>query len=238
MTATESFDDRAEHYDEVAESALGRALRDRVQNWLEPLVDSTSHVIDLGCGTGIDVAWLAPHVASVHGIDPSPQMIDIARQRCETFDNVTFEVGDGTATGERQPADVLLSNFGAINCRPDLTDLNQLLTSNIAPGGRAVLVSMAPTCPSEQLVGWLGANRALRERRSNRRDVDDPDLVLTYAAADQLSAALGDFDLVRTESLGLVLPTFEQRARLEHRPRLLNALDKIDGLVGSVGATT
>ena len=235
MTTTEAFDDRAEHYDDVAESALGRALRDRVHHWIGPLLHPGAHVIDLGCGTGLDALWLAQRVATVHGIDPSPEMIRIATQRCAGFDNVTLEVGDGSVVTDRQPADVLLSTFGAINCRPNLGDLNALMAENLAPGGRAVLVSMAPTCPSEQLIGWLRGNRALRERRTGRRDVDDPDLVLTYAAADDLGDALSDFELVRTESLGLVLPTFEQRARLEHRPKLLAALAEVDRLTGPVG---
>lgn len=239
MTATEAFDDRAERYDDVAESALGRALRARVYRWIGPLLHPGAHIIDLGCGTGLDAAWLAQRVATVHGIDPSSEMIRIAAQRCAGLTNVSFEIGDGAAgnavVAGRQPADVLLSNFGAINCRPDLTGLNALLAQNLVPGGHAVLVSMAPTCPSEQLVGWLRGNRALRERRTGRRDVDDPDLALTYAAADELADALCDFELVRTESLGLVLPTFEQRARLERRPKLLAALAEIDRLTGPIG---
>src|ERR1043165_1083152 len=66
-------------------------------------------VLDLGCGPGHTSLACAPHVASVVGIDVTPQMVavasDLARQRGETkaefrvadvqalpFDDETFDV--------------------------------------------------------------------------------------------------------------------------------------------------
>ena len=42
-------------------------------------------------------------------------------------------------------------------------------------------------------------------------------------------------ELVEARALGLVLPTFEQRAALEHRPRALAALARLDRRTGSLG---
>jgi ubiquinone/menaquinone biosynthesis C-methylase UbiE len=39
-------------------------------------------VLDVGCGTGTLAAWLAEHAAAkVWGVDPSPEMLDVARRK-------------------------------------------------------------------------------------------------------------------------------------------------------------
>jgi ubiquinone/menaquinone biosynthesis C-methylase UbiE len=39
-------------------------------------------VLDVGCGTGALAAWLAEHAAAkVWGVDPSPEMLDVARRK-------------------------------------------------------------------------------------------------------------------------------------------------------------
>jgi SAM-dependent methyltransferase len=70
--------------------ALYRALRPR----------PGARILDAGCGTGIDVATLAPRVqpgGSVHGIDRSERMVALARQRHGEVPGVSFSVGDVNA---------------------------------------------------------------------------------------------------------------------------------------------
>src|SRR5262249_51182540 len=55
---------------ELADSVL--ALHERPRPW---------HMLDLGCGTRLVAAKLAPHTAHIVGIDLSPKMIERARQR-------------------------------------------------------------------------------------------------------------------------------------------------------------
>jgi ubiquinone/menaquinone biosynthesis C-methylase UbiE len=65
------------------------ALRPADDNWLE-LAEALVHegdlagrrVLDVGCGTGQLSIWLAEkHAARVWGIDPSPEMLAVARRR-------------------------------------------------------------------------------------------------------------------------------------------------------------
>jgi SAM-dependent methyltransferase len=53
-------------------------------------------VLDIGCGIGRIARALAPHVASITGIDVSPAMIAEAKQRCRDLVNVDFAVCGGT----------------------------------------------------------------------------------------------------------------------------------------------
>jgi len=56
-------------------------------------------VLDIGCGIGRFEAALAGKVGSITGIDLSPEMIGLARQRCAGLDNVELRVCDGVDLG-------------------------------------------------------------------------------------------------------------------------------------------
>lgn len=57
------------------------------------LLDPDMIVGDLGCGTGSLAASIAPHVAHVHAVDGSPEMLAAARARLADVDNVTLTEG-------------------------------------------------------------------------------------------------------------------------------------------------
>jgi SAM-dependent methyltransferase len=54
-------------------------------------------VLEVGCGTGAVARVLArwPGVRRVRGVDPSPLLLDRARQLAHGIDNLTFETADG-----------------------------------------------------------------------------------------------------------------------------------------------
>jgi ubiquinone/menaquinone biosynthesis C-methylase UbiE len=52
-------------------------------------------VLEIGCGIGRIQAALAPRVATVHGVDISPRMIDAARRRCAGLPNAHFSLTSG-----------------------------------------------------------------------------------------------------------------------------------------------
>ena len=51
-------------------------------------------VLDLGCGTGTLTHALAGQAEHVLGVDLSPEMVRLARQRCADRTNVDFVLGD------------------------------------------------------------------------------------------------------------------------------------------------
>jgi ArsR family transcriptional regulator len=57
------------------------------------LLDPSTVVGDLGCGTGSLALSVARHVAHVHAIDGSPAMLEAARQRLQAQGNVTLAEG-------------------------------------------------------------------------------------------------------------------------------------------------
>lgn len=58
-------------------------------------VPSGARVLEVGCGTGRFCAYLGKKGYSVHGIDPSPHMVELASDLCRDLENVTIARGEG-----------------------------------------------------------------------------------------------------------------------------------------------
>jgi len=89
-TAYASF---ARRYADIAVTKPHNALYERpaTRALLGPVAGM--HVLDAGCGPGINSAWLTEQGATVHGIDVTPEMIELARERCAGL-SAEFDVQD------------------------------------------------------------------------------------------------------------------------------------------------
>lgn len=83
------------------------ASRDAHASWkesIESLVQvQGSRVLDVACGGGIYTKVFADlGAASVTGVDFSEGMVKAALENCKEYPQVSFVVGDATATGVRR----------------------------------------------------------------------------------------------------------------------------------------
>lgn len=99
-------------------------------------------ILDIGCGPGFYVRELLDEVGphgSIVGVDASPDMLGLARQRCEGHGNVTFRDGNATAL----PVDD--GDFDAALCVqvmeyvPDPPVALAEIHRALRPGGRALI---------------------------------------------------------------------------------------------------
>jgi trans-aconitate 2-methyltransferase len=92
-------------------------------------------VLDIGCGPGALTATLLARWprASIHGIDSSPAMIELARRR-EVPGRLSFELADVRTWSDEKEFDLMLSNacFQWIDDHPGLFDR---LTPRLTDGG-------------------------------------------------------------------------------------------------------
>jgi ArsR family transcriptional regulator len=115
---------------------------------------------DLGCGTGLLVTALAPHVRAVIGVDGSEEMLAAARARAADLANVDLRVGlleDLPIDDESLDAAVMMLVLHHVPSPvPALVEARRVLK----PGGRLLIVDMAPHEREEyrQQMGhvWLG----------------------------------------------------------------------------------
>ena len=84
----------AETYDEQVNKT--RDLdKEAIKNMLSKIINSSSLVLEFGCGTGKNTAWLAEHTAQITGVDFSEEMLNKARQKIAS-PNINFEQADIT----------------------------------------------------------------------------------------------------------------------------------------------
>lgn len=133
----ERFDSAVEHYLaarlDYAPALIGWLVQDTGA--------SGKRALDLGCGPGFIAHALAPMVAEVLGLDPSPNMIDAARTKAAP--NASFEIGSSEdlspVTAPMQLVTIGRA-FHWMNRTQTVADLDPL----IAPGGAIALINDRP----------------------------------------------------------------------------------------------
>lgn len=92
-------------------------LNARLFPMIQAVAPDTGRVLDIGCGaaeTAISLAQAKPGL-KITGIDISPSLLEIARQRAQGMANIDFVLGDATAEAARHgPVDIYISRHGVM----------------------------------------------------------------------------------------------------------------------------
>jgi SAM-dependent methyltransferase len=114
---------------------------DHFHRWILANLPAERHAaLDVGCGQGVLVASLAPHVARVTGNDADPGMRADAAERCAGLPGVTIDGGDWT----RLDGPFDLVTMVAVLHHLDVPAALRRVTEVLAPGGRFLAVGLAP----------------------------------------------------------------------------------------------
>ncbi len=126
-------------WDRLRSELYGNAFNDSA---LLSLIPSNWTVADLGCGSGILAARIAPHVAHVIGIDQSTAMLKAAKKRTSGHKNVDLRPGSlealPLADASVDATLVVLALSYLKDTRLALAEMLRVLR----PGGRAVVVDL------------------------------------------------------------------------------------------------
>ncbi|GAA2899687.1 class I SAM-dependent methyltransferase [Streptomyces violaceus] len=170
------WDERAASFDEEPDHGLRdpgvrRAWDGRLRGWLP---GRAGDVLDLGCGSGSLSLLASEQGHRVTGVDLSPAMVTLAREKLAGRDAV-FLVGDAAAPpiGEQRFDAVLVRHV--LWALPDPGRALRHWAGLLRPGGRLVLVegvwgTVAPVgIPVERLIALLApvAGQARVERLSD-----------------------------------------------------------------------
>ncbi len=129
-------------------------------------LETGEHVLDIGCGAGATALLAAEAVGShgsVHAVDVTPEMLDIARARASSagLDGVTFVEADAQTDELPGPADVAISRFGTMFFDDPVAAFTNLRRA-LAPGGRLCIATWQPletnawlVIPGAALLHWI-----------------------------------------------------------------------------------
>lgn len=113
------------------------------------------------CGTGVELQRLAEHhpEREILGVDLSPGMVQVARERCKGSACVRVDVGDATSTEGWPSCAGVLSTFGLQQMPEPELALGAWLAA-LAPGGVLSVVYWPKSKEADGPFVWLG--QALR----------------------------------------------------------------------------
>jgi ubiquinone/menaquinone biosynthesis C-methylase UbiE len=158
----DAFDSVAADYDGPrGNNALIQDMRREMWRWLDVTFPAGSHLIDLGCGTGLDAVRMARHGHRVLAIDWSPRMTRRTRDRAAEarvshwIDTAALGAHELDRIEGHAVFDGAYSDLGALNCVPDLTAVAREAARLLKPGARLVFTVMGRWCPWE--IGYYGA---------------------------------------------------------------------------------
>jgi ubiquinone/menaquinone biosynthesis C-methylase UbiE len=198
------FDRLAPRYDEVwTNSGVGRMQRDATWRHLDPLVRRGDRILDIGCGTGEDALHFAELGGEVLALDVSPEMVRIARAKGVNAQVLPMEgIHVFVDTFE-----LVLSNFGGLNCLRDLSTLCETLARLVRPQGFLALCLMSRFCLWESAYYAVRGKFKNAARRWRGAAMTSRGLSLVYPSSKQVRRALSpDFDLVADVGVGILVP--------------------------------
>jgi len=239
------FDAVADRYDETfTSSTIGRAQRRAVWRELEKTFQSGDHILEIGCGTGVDACFLAERGVTVLACDSSPQMIDVAARRVRQS-GLQALVSARVLRGEdisTLPPDELFdgafSNFGALNCVDDLERVAHGLARVLKPGATAVLCWMGPRCVWEMI--WYLAHadkdkafRRFKQEGVNARIADGAFIHVHYPSVRFLAWTFApEFRVKAVRGIGVAVPPSYLEPWARRHPYLLQICEHFDSWLG------
>lgn len=239
-----AFDGVAATYDRSnTGNPLLCAMRERARAELLRRVAPGSRILDLGCGPGTDDVPLASLGYEITAIDWSPAMVGEARRRIREAgfaDRVDVRHLGIHQLDRLAPDcfDAAWSNFGPLNCVPDLAAAAAAIARRLRPRAFLIATVIGRLCPWEIALyagrgGWGRAGVRfsrtavavpLEGRTVWTRYYWPGELIRTFAGAG--------FTFVSQRALALFAPPPYLQAFAERRPRLVASLLRLDDLAG------
>jgi SAM-dependent methyltransferase len=124
-----------------------------------------ARALEVGCGTGSFARVLAARADRVLGIDLSPEMIRIARERCAGIPHLELRLGD-VMEADLPPGgfDVIVS-IATLHHLP-LEPVIRRLSAALAPGGTLVVLDLfTPATPADWFIQALSYPLVVAHRR-------------------------------------------------------------------------
>jgi SAM-dependent methyltransferase len=210
-----------------------------VRRFLQP----GDRMLELNAGTGTDAAYFAGLGHPVHATDLAPGMVAAIAEKAAdarlggrlTCQQVSFTQLEEVAAG---PYQYVYSNFGGLNCVPDLAGVARGLPRLLVPGGRITWVIMPPVAPWELALVFKG-QPGLAFRRLHKggvvAHVAKAHFQVYYFTPRQVLGWLGpDFRPLALEGLAIFTPPADRKDFALRHPRLYAALARLDGALAAV----
>ncbi len=214
-----------------------RWMRSRVYNQTEKYLKEKAAILELNGGTGIDAIHFASRGHSVLVTDQSGGMTDMVRKKISgngfagniSIRRISFTELEKLPAGEY---DHIFSNFGGLNCIPDLRMVVPGIRKFLKPDGYVTLAIMPPVCPWELLYLLRGRGQtAVRRLKPHGTPsfIEGLPFLSWYFTPSDVRKAFGEpFELVELSGIASVVPPPYMTGFQRRFPGLLSLLMVLD----------
>jgi len=234
----EAFTRQSSNYDQYEEgNHILKWMRQQVRNHALEFLKPGDKILELNSGTGIDAEFFAEKGFTIHCTDLTSGMINQMQNKFSNknlSDKITLQQCSYTELdkiGDRK-FDMIFSNFGGLNCIPDLNEVTKFFPSLLNNKGKVCLVIMPPLCPWELIQSLRGKFKfAVRRLNKNGTLANIEGIIFTtfYFTPGEVMKALGkNFKLQKLEGLAVFTPNPQMTNFSNKFPRLIKALNKLD----------
>lgn len=238
----EAFSRQASGYDDYDEkNVILQWMRRRVRAHASRFVRPGDRILELNAGTGIDAVYFAHQGCRVHATDVSDGMIEQIRKKIEKENLQDWLTVQQCSYAElhnvkERDFDFVFSNFGGLNCTPDLTAVAEELNKLMRPGAFATLVIMPRISPWEMIMALKGnLHHAFRRlhRGGSEAHIMGVYFRSYYFSPGQVVHWFGHrFEKMRLEGLGAWSPPpYMENFPIQH-PHLYSRLTRLDEFTG------
>ena len=236
--ASRAFSVQAEHFDSDEESnPILKWMREQVYRHESEFLQQHSNILELNAGTGIDALHFARLGHSVFAVDNAPGMLQQLQKKISTYrfeSRIRYALRSFTQleTLPHEKFDHVFSNFGGLNCIPELREVISQLPRLLKPGATITFVIMPRVCPWEIAQAFKGKFRLALRRFSRKGTPAHIDghrfLSYYYSPAEVLNSFDARFTLVRLRGLASLSPPPYAAAFPQQHPSLYRTLTRWD----------
>ncbi len=231
-------------YDEYdRENSTLTWMRQQVMKHALSYLRPNDKILELNSGTGIDAEFFAQEGFAVHCTDLSDGMVEQMNKKFSSdkySGKVNIQQCSCTELDKigNKKFDFIFSNFGGLNCIPDLRETTKFYPTLLNKNGRVCLVILPPICPWE-VIQLIRGKFSIAFRRF-RKDgvlaiVEGIKFKTYYFSAKAVVEALGqDFKLLKVESLALFTPIPQMERIPKKFPGFAKMLNKIDEKISGI----
>lgn len=240
--AKKAYDALAARYDRIPEeNRINRILRARSLGRLRAIFRPGQHVLEIGCGTGDEAIELAALGLRILAVDPSPEMVRIARAKAEARgvgDRVTFREASARDIGSipwgTSRFDGAYASF-SLAYEPDLRPVAAALHGLLRPGATLAVSLPSRVCLSE----WVASLAAMKPSMAGRRlrpwhghkvgEFSVP--IRSYTPTGLARAFAPAFVLLRWEAMTCLVPPPSMNRVFERLDGLADAIERADAVL-------
>ena len=218
-------------------------MRQEVYKHEEKFLKPGDSILELNAGTGIDAVYFARRGHSVFAVDNSEGMLaelkkKVARLHLEEriqAECISFTELESLSS---KPFDHIFSNFGGLNCIPDLGCMTKSLHRFLKPGGTATFVIMPRVSPWE-LLHLAKGNTALALRRFSKdgaaANIEGNKFRTFYFSPGEVMRSFGGrFTLAGLRGLASISPPPHMAPFAQKHPRVYRTLTRLDEQLSAV----